>query len=143
MFHVDGLVQERRNSIADALELRLSCANPSISYLVVTAIILQAVPQWLKQSIDQNSNTWKTPHSSPMRVSYGVSVVRIWDKLAVEMAPYCIMFNPMLSALFWSWWVHHCWKWTRTLWIWWHCVGYLMIFMSLIMPQGLFPNEGH
>ena len=26
----DGLVQERLNSIADALELRLSCTNPSI-----------------------------------------------------------------------------------------------------------------
>ena len=28
--HVDGLVQERRNSIANALELRLSCTNPSM-----------------------------------------------------------------------------------------------------------------
>ena len=27
--YIDGLVQERRNSIADALELRLSCTNPS------------------------------------------------------------------------------------------------------------------
>ena len=26
--HVDGLVQERRNSIANALELHLSCSNP-------------------------------------------------------------------------------------------------------------------
>ena len=28
--YVDGLVQERRNSIANALELCLSCTNPSI-----------------------------------------------------------------------------------------------------------------
>ena len=28
--YVDGLVQERRNSIANALELRLSCTNPSM-----------------------------------------------------------------------------------------------------------------
>ena len=28
--YIDGLVQERRNSIANALELRLSCTNPSI-----------------------------------------------------------------------------------------------------------------
>ena len=28
--HFDGLVQERRNSIALAMELRLSCTNPSI-----------------------------------------------------------------------------------------------------------------
>ena len=27
--HIDGLVQERRNSIANALELRLPCTNPS------------------------------------------------------------------------------------------------------------------
>ena len=29
--HFDGLVQERHNSIANALELRLSCTNPTIS----------------------------------------------------------------------------------------------------------------
>ena len=29
--YIDGLVQERRNSIAITLELRLSCTNPSIS----------------------------------------------------------------------------------------------------------------
>ena len=29
--HFDGFVQERRNSIALAMELRLSCTNPSIS----------------------------------------------------------------------------------------------------------------
>ena len=28
--YFDGLVQERRNSIANALELRLSCTNPSV-----------------------------------------------------------------------------------------------------------------
>ena len=30
--YIDGLVQERRNSIAWAMELRLSCTNPSISH---------------------------------------------------------------------------------------------------------------
>ena len=28
-FQIDGSMQERRNSIANALELRLSCINPS------------------------------------------------------------------------------------------------------------------
>ena len=28
--NIDGLVQERRNSVANALELLLSCTNPSI-----------------------------------------------------------------------------------------------------------------
>ena len=31
-YHVNGLVQERRNSIANALELRLSCTNPLMWY---------------------------------------------------------------------------------------------------------------
>ena len=31
--HIDGLVQERRNSSALAMELRLSCINPSIFWL--------------------------------------------------------------------------------------------------------------
>ena len=30
LYHINWLVQERRNSIANALELRLSCTNPSI-----------------------------------------------------------------------------------------------------------------
>ena len=33
--YIDGLVQERRNSIANALELRLYCTNPSIYVLAL------------------------------------------------------------------------------------------------------------
>ena len=29
-YHIDGLMPERRNYIANALELRLSCTNPLI-----------------------------------------------------------------------------------------------------------------
>ena len=36
IIHVDGLVQERRNSTANALELHLSCINPSMCDLVCT-----------------------------------------------------------------------------------------------------------
>ena len=36
--HVDGLVQERRNSIANVLELCLSCTNPSMYCFEYTAI---------------------------------------------------------------------------------------------------------
>ena len=43
--HIDGLVQERRNSTANALELRLSCTNPSISWRhYVFAIFLWILP---------------------------------------------------------------------------------------------------
>ena len=38
--YMDGLLQERRNSIANALELHLSCINPSISFSSFT-------PSWL------------------------------------------------------------------------------------------------
>ena len=35
MSHIDGLVQERCNSIANALELRLSCTNPLHRYITL------------------------------------------------------------------------------------------------------------
>ena len=37
--HIDELVQERRNSIANTLELRLSCTNPSL-YASVNWVII-------------------------------------------------------------------------------------------------------
>ena len=40
---IDGFVQERRNSIAKALELRLSCTNSSTSYLDSSLIHGQVV----------------------------------------------------------------------------------------------------
>ena len=36
--HFDGLVQESYNSIANALELRLSCTNPSICYILYVPV---------------------------------------------------------------------------------------------------------
>ena len=38
MVHIDGFVRERGNSIANALELRLSCTNPSI-WSMVTGLV--------------------------------------------------------------------------------------------------------
>ena len=35
--HIDGLAQERHNSIANALELRLSCTNPLIYTCLCTS----------------------------------------------------------------------------------------------------------
>ena len=40
LYHIDGLVQERRNSSASAMELRLSCTNPSIYRYVIVFIHL-------------------------------------------------------------------------------------------------------
>ena len=36
--HFDGLVQKRRNSIANALELHVSCIKPSIWYTIKSLI---------------------------------------------------------------------------------------------------------
>ena len=47
--HIDVLVQERHNSIADALELRLSCTNPSFFTTEITVRLL---------STEQQSRNW-------------------------------------------------------------------------------------
>ena len=53
-FHIDGLVQERRNSIANAMELRLSCTNQYINDRNYYAPRINALPHdvgessWLK-----------------------------------------------------------------------------------------------
>ena len=39
--HLNGLVQERCNSIANALELRLSCTNPSILFWKFESLFLE------------------------------------------------------------------------------------------------------
>ena len=45
--HTDGLEQERCNSIANALELRLSCTNPLIFDLVyIPQALMFPVPMW-------------------------------------------------------------------------------------------------
>ena len=38
--HIDGLVQERRNSSALAMELRLSCTSPSIWLYIICCILM-------------------------------------------------------------------------------------------------------
>ena len=36
VLYADGLVRKGRSSIANAMELRLSCTNPSIDYITLT-----------------------------------------------------------------------------------------------------------
>ena len=52
--HFNGLVQERRNSIANALELRLSCANPSIYGCISIYKKNKTVQWWLCASLGYN-----------------------------------------------------------------------------------------
>ena len=44
-------------------------------------MILHTALQFQLQNIHQTLNSQKTPHSSPSRASYGVSFVRIWEKI--------------------------------------------------------------
>ena len=56
--YIDGLVQERRNPIANALVLRLSCTNPSIYETLSQDGQIMAKESWPNngiQSLTMNS----------------------------------------------------------------------------------------
>ena len=79
VLHIDGLVQDRRNSSALAMEVRLSCTNPSI-YLVI-----------LKWQVEHRLDSQQTPHTSPSWESYGVFIESILEKIdCVVIEPHCI-----------------------------------------------------
>ena len=55
--YIDGLGQERRNSIANALDLRLSCTNPSICIKSHLAGVIELT--WnLQKTLDQFHLIW-------------------------------------------------------------------------------------
>ena len=66
--HIDGLVQERCNSTANALELHFSCTNPLICRR-------QAGKWGLSCCLPIFISTNKKTHSSSSWVSYGLSFV--------------------------------------------------------------------
>ena len=49
--HIDGLVQERRNSSANALELRLSCTDPSICETVLHVLTIAISSEWVQLEV--------------------------------------------------------------------------------------------
>ena len=55
-------------------------------------MILHTTIKWLVQNINQILKSQKTPQSSSLRASYGVSVVRILQKIDIIRAPYCFVF---------------------------------------------------
>ena len=77
--YIDGLVQERRNSIANALELHLSCTNPSIQWWGYDIKTFSA----LLDLYDKNQGLSDSPHKGPV----------MWS---------CHMFS-----LLWAW--RSCW----------------------------------
>ena len=58
--------------------------------------------QWQEQNLNQTSNSQQPPHTSPSWASYGVSIVRILEKIdRVLMALHCIRHIFWNSDLFW------------------------------------------
>ena len=56
--YINELVQERRNSIANAQELRLSCTNPSICMLKnIAPKILNWTSNWTLRSFQHKDTT--------------------------------------------------------------------------------------
>ena len=51
--HIDGLVQKRRNSIAKALELRLSCTKP------IDMKAIEIVIEWIVVIGEMGSRTYR------------------------------------------------------------------------------------
>ena len=55
----------------------VDCRDNTIQFFMV----LHTALRWQWQNVDETSNSQQTPHTSPSRASYGVSVVRILEKI--------------------------------------------------------------
>ena len=71
--HMDGLVQEKRNSSALAMELRLSCTNPSIWWTSI----------WCHVEI---SFKWKKEHWIRRHVNDNQCILTWWGKMSAKPA---------------------------------------------------------
>ena len=72
-YYSDELVQERRNSSALAMQLRLSCTNTSICYIPMTLLHMTVTSHELYQSIEINNNT-HVYHQCQLRKPVGSGV---------------------------------------------------------------------
>ena len=67
----------------------VECRYNSVEYIM----ILHSALQW-QRNINQTLNSQKTPHATPSRASYGVSVVKIWVEIVrVITTPHCMTLN--------------------------------------------------
>ena len=69
-------------------QYKVKCCYNTVQFIT----ILHTALQWQWQKVYQILESQQTPHTSPSRVSYGVSIVRIWeeiDRLITE--PHCTM----------------------------------------------------
>ena len=85
----------QKERVKKQLFVRISLTSWSLvecHYNVVQFImIFHMTLRWQQQDVYQTWTSQQTPHTSPSRVSYGESIVRIWGKTdCVITAPYCI-----------------------------------------------------
>ena len=141
--YIGGLVQERRNSIANALELRLSCTNPSIcdtlsQFPKIWLFIVERVwcvglvaiaPTWVRNNnmvgvsfvfFSSNGNifrvTWPSAGNSPVTGEFPAQrpVTRSFDVFSD------LRLNELLSKQSWGWWFdrpsHPLWRHSNNNW---------------------------
>ena len=84
--HVDGLVQDRRKSIANALELRLSCTNPSMCDNDINVVHRKVCQPFVHLNVvigKRFPHYWpfeKRIHQSLMESPHKVIVMRSFDR---------------------------------------------------------------
>ena len=89
IFHIDGLVQERRNSSALAMGLRLSCTNPSI--WIYQIMFIARVKAWISSIMAKlfpafGSCQWRVMKGQPS----GKLLGKCWSLAAdVSKTSYC------------------------------------------------------
>ena len=64
----------------------VECRYNPVQFITILPLALR----WQQQNVNQTSNSQQTPHNLPSWVSYGVSIVGVWEKIdCIIMAPHC------------------------------------------------------
>ena len=71
-----SLIDSTKQSILIVL-CTVECRYKVVQY----NMIFHTALYWLMQNINQTLNSHKKLHTSPLRASYAVSIVRIWEKI--------------------------------------------------------------
>ena len=97
--HIDGLVQERCNSSALAMELHLSCINPSISYItaasprVTWGIVLSRTSEHYHRNIAvQSFLDYQSVYHAINRIVYSITIL-LEPYIKVHQLLWCFKFK--------------------------------------------------
>ena len=88
---------------ANTAESTVKCHYNLSSVVMKLHTILHTALQWQQQNVNEISKSQQTPHTSPSQASYGVSIMRVFEKIdRIITAPFCIflvMKSPWESNL--------------------------------------------